>query len=168
VEWAGAPCVSVENKVSDLEPLKAYAVAVGGTVVDTCISNDAGEISFFRSIGCSPTTIEVLVDTLYAGMGEWTEDKDGIALLVRSYPNPTTGGPEIAYAHSGMGRVSVGVYSTSGLLIRTLVDRVEAPGRYSVSWDRRNMRGEPVAPGVYLCRLRTRSGTRSHKMVLTR
>jgi hypothetical protein len=167
-EWAQAPNVSVEHSVAGLEPLTAYAVAVGGTVVDTCISSDTGEMTFFRSVSCSHTTFEVCVDTLYGGVGTGIEPGRGIDLILEIYPNPTTRGLEIKYSHPAQGRVSVGVYSTSGTLVRTLVDRIEAPGLYSASWDRRNMHGERVAPGIYVCRLRTPACTRNHKIVVLR
>lgn len=32
---------------------------------------------------------------------------------------------------------------------------ISPPGTYTVTWEGRNRRGEPVATGVYICRLRS-------------
>ena len=165
-EWAETSGVSVEHTVADLEPFMGHVIAVNGATVDTCISDETGEISFVESIGCSCSTFEVTIDTSYAATDPRIAAGGSAELIVRNHPNPAIGRTAITYSHSGHVRVSVKIYSTSGLLVRTLVDRIESAGSYSVAWDCRNVRDGAVAPGVYLCRLETRTGAKTHKLVL--
>jgi hypothetical protein len=47
-------------------------------------------------------------------------------------------------------RIAVLVYSTTGRLVRRLVDEALVPGRYVVGWDGQDEAGRPVPPGVYI------------------
>ena len=60
-------------------------------------------------------------------------------------------------------RVSLKVFSLLGSEVATLVDVVMAAGNHRVDFDARNL-----PSGVYLCQLRTETGTEMRKMVLAR
>jgi hypothetical protein len=81
-------------------------------------------------------------------------------------PNPMETMTEIAYSIAEPGHVTVAIFDVGGRLVRTLVDRSEAPGQYSVSWDGRSDGGEPVGRGVYVCRLQAAGSQSSRKVVL--
>ena len=49
--------------------------------------------------------------------------------------------------------VSLKIYNLSGQLVRTLVDKKQSPGFYTVQWDGRNENGERVPAGVYFYRI---------------
>ena len=84
--------------------------------------------------------------------------------LRSSYPNPFNGSTLISYALSASGPVTLVVYNTLGHPIRTLVDQIQDPGLYSVSWQP----AEGLASGVYLCRLATDQSVQTRKMTLLR
>lgn len=78
--------------------------------------------------------------------------------LGANYPNPFNPVTRIPYwvgAQSAGGAIPVTlkIYSVSGALLKTLVDRSHEPGRYSAVWTGRDDAGRPVASGVYFARL---------------
>jgi len=88
--------------------------------------------------------------------------------LHQNYPNPFNPSTTIAYelAFTGGRPVRLDVYNMLGQRVRTLVDRVQPGGRYTIVWEGRNETGERVASGVYLYRLTVDGSSSSHKMVL--
>lgn len=52
-------------------------------------------------------------------------------------------------------RLRVAVHDAEGRLVRVLADDTRAPGYYDLTWDRTNLSGMEVPPGVYYCRLQT-------------
>jgi flagellar hook assembly protein FlgD len=82
--------------------------------------------------------------------------------LAPNYPNPFSPpergfagnvGTEITFALPEAGKVSLHVYSTTGQLVRTLVDREMETGRHQAQWNGRNEAGQVVAAGIYLYRI---------------
>ena len=73
--------------------------------------------------------------------------------LAPNFPNPFNGSTLIAYQLADPGPVRLEIYNSLGQHLRTLVDDVQAAGRYVVRWDARDQRGADVAAGVYLMRL---------------
>lgn len=80
--------------------------------------------------------------------------------LLQNYPNPFNSATLIPYhlpAVSGQrSAVSLKIYNLLGQEVKTLVDKKQASGYYSVRWDGKDDGGKPVASGVYLCRLNVR------------
>ena len=84
--------------------------------------------------------------------------------LHSSYPNPFNGSTRISYTLAAPGPVSLVVYNTLGQPVRTLVDKVQAPGTYSVPWQP----AEILASGVYLYRLTTPDAVLTRRLALLR
>jgi flagellar hook assembly protein FlgD len=53
-----------------------------------------------------------------------------------------------------------------GQKVRTLVNDVQAPGRWTVEWNGRNELGATVASGMYFYRLETPNVVLTRKMLL--
>ena len=68
--------------------------------------------------------------------------------------------------------VALMIYDLKGREVKTLVNRVEAPGYKGVVWDGANSVGQPVSSGVYLYRIRAEGASGRFeevmKMVLLR
>ena len=60
------------------------------------------------------------------------------------------------------------VYNILGQRVLGLVDGDREAGTHVVSWDGRDGFGEPVASGVYFCRLRVGDYRETRRMVLLR
>jgi hypothetical protein len=72
-------------------------------------------------------------------------------------PNPFNPSTTVTYrlfpVGTGTARATLRIYSVDGRLVRTLVDRVQDPGRHVVTWDGRDADGFAAASGVYFCEL---------------
>jgi hypothetical protein len=91
-------------------------------------------------------------------------------VLRQNIPNPFATTTAIGYAIPERTSVSLAIYDAAGRQVRSLVDAVQDPrsGGYSVYWDGKNDRGEPVASGVYVYRLKAGNAATSKKMMLLR
>ncbi len=89
-------------------------------------------------------------------------------VLLQNYPNPFNPETTISYRLSFAADVELAVFDLNGRLVRTLVQgRIEA-GEHKVRWDGRDSRGEEVASGVYLYRLRAGQHVLTQRMILLR
>ena len=84
--------------------------------------------------------------------------------LHSSYPNPFNGSTLISYTLAAPGPVALVVYNALGQPVQTLVDRVQAPGAYSVPWQP----AEALASGVYVYRLTTADAVLTRRLALLR
>ena len=83
--------------------------------------------------------------------------------LSQNYPNPFNPSTAIRFVVPGSELVSLKVYDVLGRLVRTLLNKVESPGRYQVTFD-----AAGLASGVYFCRLEAGNYVMTRKMVLIR
>ncbi len=83
--------------------------------------------------------------------------------LDQNYPNPFNPTTTIQYRLSEPGHVSVRIYDTLGKMLVELVDSVQRPGEYHVTWD---AKGE--SSGVYFYRLIQNGQTLARPMMLIR
>jgi M6 family metalloprotease-like protein len=91
------------------------------------------------------------------------------AYLRPGAPNPASQGTAIAFGFpEPQGLVTLCVYSSSGRLVRTVLDRPMAAGHHVAWWDGRDARGVAVASGVYLYRLVAGESTLFGKVAVLR
>jgi lysophospholipase L1-like esterase len=99
-----------------------------------------------------------------------------VAGLAQNYPNPFNPTTVIGYEvpllpgnriEQGLD-VSLVIYGMRGRPVKTLVDALVPPGRYSVIWDGRDGSGVPVPTGTYLATLTIGAERISRKLVLIR
>ena len=64
--------------------------------------------------------------------------------LYVNYPNPFNAGTQIVYTLSEAGPVELAIYNVRGQRVRTLVQSVQAAGRYQIVWDGRSAQGVRV------------------------
>jgi flagellar hook assembly protein FlgD len=91
------------------------------------------------------------------------------AALHQNAPNPFNPSTRIRYEVPEEGaRVTIRVFDVAGRLVKTLVDRFETAGQKTLTWDGRDECGEPVASGVYFCRMQAPGFTKTVKVTLVR
>jgi Protein of unknown function (DUF3160)/FlgD Ig-like domain len=89
--------------------------------------------------------------------------------LSQNYPNPFNSTTMIAFtipralSHS---RAEIVVYNLTGQVVKRILSRDLQAGNYTVRWDGKDVRGIPVASGVYFYRLNVGTSTASGKLVL--
>lgn len=86
--------------------------------------------------------------------------------LPQNYPNPFNQATTVKYELPRRSHVTVGVFNVLGQPVRTLVDREESAGVYTVTWDGTTASGQPAATGVYLYRLQSGDYVETKKMLL--
>ena len=86
--------------------------------------------------------------------------------LAPNTPNPFNPVTTIHFELDRPGTATLRIYSVSGALVRTLVDRAMPAGRYRAQWDGRDSAGRPAASGIYIYRLGEAGRTLSRKMSL--
>jgi len=155
--------------------------AVTGTVADADNTPVAGaHIAFiyaadaeqtFDAMTASDGGYEVLLSPILTdsptAVGEIQES--GIpktAQLFHNYPNPFNPNTVIPYNLAEPGYVELSIYNALGHKIRTLVDRYQEAGAYSVEWDGHNALGGGVSGGVYFYRLKAGGYERASKMAM--
>jgi hypothetical protein len=85
--------------------------------------------------------------------------------LGRVTPNPFGQTVSIAFSLAVRGPLELALYAVDGRCVRTLARGVREPGEYTLAWDGRDARGEPVAAGVYYARMVTAHGRFTRMMI---
>ncbi len=86
--------------------------------------------------------------------------------LAQNYPNPFNPATRINYSITEPGHVNLKIYNNIGQLVKTLVDKHQSQGDYSVEWDGTNQSGSVAPAGVYLYHLQTGMASSVQKMLL--
>ncbi|MBC8174500.1 MAG: T9SS type A sorting domain-containing protein [Candidatus Marinimicrobia bacterium] len=73
--------------------------------------------------------------------------------LFENYPNPFNSNTTLFFAIPIQGKVTINIYNILGQCIATIHNGFTEPGIHQVIWNGRNMRGNPVASGIYLYEL---------------
>jgi len=106
-----------------------------------------------------------IVTAVQPGSGAQTPDRFGLS---QNYPNPFNPETSIRYTLPQAGHVKITIYSVTGAVVRTLVDRSQGAGMHFITWDGANDRGIPVNSGVYFYTLRSGNINQTRKMALIR
>jgi len=86
--------------------------------------------------------------------------------LSQNTPNPFNPTTTIRFTLPASERVGLAIYAADGSLVRMLVDGVKESGTHDITWDGRDMAGNPVSSGLYFYRLTAGKFSDSRKMVL--
>ncbi|SVA87438.1 uncharacterized protein METZ01_LOCUS140292, partial [marine metagenome] len=73
--------------------------------------------------------------------------------LHQNYPNPFNPVTTIQYDVPDNGPVTIIIYDLTGRKIKTLVNQVSTPGRYSIIWNGTNDFGKSISSGMYFYRM---------------
>ena len=90
----------------------------------------------------------------------------GRFLLEQNYPNPFNPTTRIRYQLAEPSRVTLQICNLLGQTVKSLVDKNQMAGDYTILWDACNDDGQRVASGIYLYRLCVDDLIQTRKMVL--
>ena len=166
--------ISIANQViaGDIDALEPYGAAILDLVfAATCLNErfDECESAVWREIASTGV-----------GVGSWLgpdDSADGTAEQrslagtdlredvpaqgaghgVRIRPNPVKGSAIIDFDVASAGPVKVDIYDVRGVKVATLVHAERPAGTQSIIWRGTGADGEPVARGVYFCRIQVGS-----------
>ena len=89
--------------------------------------------------------------------------------LEQNYPNPFNPTTYITYELPKSSKVTLEIYNILGQRVKTLVNnRVQEMGSHKVIWNTVNDRGQKLATGIYIYRLKANNFIQSKKMILVR
>ncbi len=88
--------------------------------------------------------------------------------LRANYPNPFNPSTAIPYVLVEIAPVKLSVYNVLGQQVRVLVDQLQVPGTYTVSWDGQDATGLQAAGGVYFYRLQAGEHIQVRKMLFAK
>ena len=100
-------------------------------------------------------------------------------VLYQNHPNPFNPTTTIRYTLPGGERraedgerepfhTTLKIYNILGQEVRMLVDELKEAGRYSTTWDGKDMLGNDVASGIYFCRLQSGRCIETKRIMLLR
>ena len=144
-----------------------YAFNIHLEFADAFVADTTETLLRFTSLngGTTGITIDAISVTQTGGVGvEGVPGADTDRLLA-AQPNPFRGSTQLHLVAGRPGPLELQLYDVRGRLVRTLFRGEVRPGVRTVSWDGRDSRGAQVAPGVYLCAMRTEQGTQSRRIV---
>ncbi|MEW6755937.1 MAG: FlgD immunoglobulin-like domain containing protein [Candidatus Latescibacterota bacterium] len=104
-------------------------------------------------------------------MVERSDSRPQTFALQQNYPNPFNSGTVIRFALRAREEVELAVFNLAGQQVATLVEGVRGAGAYTINWDGLDDRGQALASGLYLYRLRAGGGgeqVETRKLVLVR
>jgi hypothetical protein len=88
--------------------------------------------------------------------------------LYQNFPNPFNPSTSIRCFIPVESVVTLEIFNAAGQRVVTLMEQEKREGYILISWDGRDMKGNPVSSGVYLYRLTVPKGSLSKKMILLR
>ena len=109
-----------------------------------------------------------IIDDLLAGESLQTDEIKNIPAnlaLYPAYPNPFNPLTRIQYDLPEQTHVSLVIYDFLGREIRTLVSKIQRPGRHMIHWDGANSAGMLVASGMYIYKLQSQKFITTKKII---
>ncbi|NKB68874.1 MAG: T9SS type A sorting domain-containing protein [Candidatus Latescibacteria bacterium] len=88
--------------------------------------------------------------------------------LEANYPNPFNSGTTIPFQLDRTGIVQLHIFNLAGQPVRTLAEWPLPSGAHRVGWDGRDQRGQALASGAYIYRLRQGERVATGKLLLLR
>jgi hypothetical protein len=88
--------------------------------------------------------------------------------LQQNYPNPFNPTTTIAYDLPQSSHVRIAIYDILGRHVRKLIDTHKEAGHFQVLWDGTNDNHQPVAAGIYFCRMEAGDFTQAIKLALVK
>jgi hypothetical protein len=135
---------------------------------DRMASGQIGVFSFSQGTG---TGLEGYFDNIDVNSLVTAVDDNSTNLpegfyLEQNYPNPFNPETRITYQLTSSGYTSLSIYDLLGREIKTLVNKDQSAGSYTVTWNGTDELGNKVPSGAYLYTLRTGIFVESKKMIL--
>jgi aminopeptidase N len=141
-----------------------------GSGLDTTVSvfNTAGDQSFSFTFAVSPDSVKldpdnwILKDIQKAPTGVHSDPFIPQEMsLQQNFPNPFNPTTTIRYELSSTTRVALAIYDILGRKVKTLIDKEQPAGYYSLQWDALH-----VSSGIYFCRLNAGMLCQTKKMAI--
>jgi carboxypeptidase T len=91
-----------------------------------------------------------------------------VAALYQNWPNPARDATTFKFELAQAGPAALEVYDFAGRKVRTVFEGHADAGAMEIAWAVNDEAGKPLAPGIYVYRLRTNAQTLSKRLVVSR
>lgn len=144
--------------------------AVNPRAADFLFTFNTAEVNAFEAMymAADKTPVRIASSSGVVTSVEFMAGRTTEFVLHQNYPNPFNPQTTIVYELGAEAVVELTVYNALGQRVRTLVSGRQGRGVHTVSWDGRNDRGEGIASGIYLCRLKAADRTQTRKLMLVK
>ena len=115
---------------------------------------DENDTVRYAAEGFNEGVVRAKIDSFMTGISETHAQP---LEFTRLGANPVVGQSAVRFSLSKAANVTLRVYSTSGALVRTLVNGQMSAGANTVNWDLRDNAGRTVGNGLYLYELNSGS-----------
>ena len=85
--------------------------------------------------------------------------------LKQNYPNPFNPETSISFQLPKNVKVEITIYNQIGQLVKKLVSKEMHIGFHELIWDAKDLNGNYVANGIYICKMRAGDFQKTFKMV---
>ncbi|MBA7637175.1 hypothetical protein ES703_44810 [subsurface metagenome] len=102
-----------------------------------------------------------------AGVDEETLDEK-VIFISQPYPNPFMDRTQIEYNLPKISNVNIAIYNVLGARVITLLNKRQNAGRYTITWNGNDERGNELPSGFYFLRLEAGEYKGSRKLLLIR
>ncbi|MBN1996829.1 T9SS type A sorting domain-containing protein, partial [candidate division KSB1 bacterium] len=127
--------------------------------------NDPISKNYSRNLGTG-NGIELIKLFEKTQVVETSHDRVRTFELYQNYPNPFNAATTIFFDLRYSAQVQLSITDVLGRNVKKLLDTEISSGRHKITWDATNENNEPVAAGVYWCRMQTEDYAEQKKLVL--
>jgi len=152
-------------------------ITTTGSVMDTVLQLNEQFMTFHFQIPSGETVTNLVLDpggwilksTDYVvGLADEAQLRPTAFGLEQNYPNPFNPATTIPYHLDSAGSVQLLITDLQGRVVQELLHEHQTAGSYQLTWNGLNTDGQPVAAGIYFCRLISGQHTALQKLVLVK
>lgn len=150
--------------------VKGSALNIGSHTVTAKVKDTTEFVKIPSSLACLQDSVAWIIDVQETPTAI-ADENDGIPTqfgLDQNYPNPFNPETNITYHLATPSLVKLEIFNLVGQRIRTILNRNQAAGSYSVKWDGRDESGAVVSSGIFFLHLEADKFTSTRKLILNR
>jgi hypothetical protein len=164
VQWTDIPGQSYTNYTCEDTLAQKFAFAAIASVryiriIATRLSADSYGNFYFQ-------ISEFGTSGLLTSDGNNVEAEKPSISQLQNYPNPFCASTTISYTLQAKSAVRIKIYDMHGKEVAILTDAVQTAGPHQVEWNGKNLEGEQVDNGYYLCTLTSEGQILTRKLLI--
>ena len=152
-------------------PNGIYKTNTGGSSWIQNLNISSNSLFFITPIKGWVITDNAVLFTDNGGISEVRVEENYVSLptefeLYQNFPNPFNPSTTISFSLPITSNVKLAIYDITGSIVCELVNEVLNSGKYSVTWNGKNHKGNGVSSGVYLYQFSVNGVNKTKKMLL--
>ncbi len=166
--WATSPILANGGAVEILDISDPATPVSLGQVVLTSVVQGVYVSGSYAYVADGDDALYIIRNVLLTGIAEEEQQLPKTFALEQNYPNPFNPTTTIKYALPSQERVNITIYNALGQKVKTLVDKQQDAGYYTVVWDATNDAGNKVGSGISFYMVKAGKHRSVKKMLLVK